>query len=33
VASLFAVGDAYEPWGNLGKKEVIKILQKFKDPD
>lgn len=29
----FAVADAYEQWGDLGEKEVIKILQNFKDPD
>jgi putative phosphoribosyl transferase len=29
----FAVADAYEQWGDLGEKEVIKLLEKFKDPD
>jgi putative phosphoribosyl transferase len=29
----FAVADAYEQWGDLGEKEVIKLLEKFKDLD
>ncbi len=29
----FAVADAYEQWSDLDEKEVIKILQNFKDPD
>jgi putative phosphoribosyl transferase len=29
----FAVADAYEQWSDLDEKDVIKILQNFKDPD
>ena len=29
----FAVADAYEQWDDLAEKEVIKLLQNFRDPD